>query len=326
MKYPSFPCGFPCGGLTLKKEGKEMKKVLLASSVLALSAGFASAEITFSGSAVMGVGDDGVNDVRSVMETYLTATASGETDTGLSFGFETTIATYDTDGGLNDDGTSAFISGAFGKLSMGSVAEADEVATFSDIGGLSGLGVDNIAESFTGDSADRQSHDVNYTYSGGALMAAISAHIGNEGEGDAYAVGLKYDFGDAYVGIGYNDSSEVLPAADNAGSVTTVYAGGTFGAFGIKAMASEWDPDGAAPSLNAYGVHVDYTVDALTISAQYSTSELTNPISGDDYEAIGLGAAYDLGGGASVVGGVAQITDEDRDDETVWEAGLSFEF
>ena len=297
-----------------------MKKVLLASSVLALSAGFASAEISFSGSAVMGVGDDAIDDARSILETYLTATGSGETDSGLAFGFETTIATYDTDGGLNDDGTSAFISGAFGKLSMGSVDEADEVATFDDIGGLSGLGVDDIAESFTGDSDGRETHDVNYTYSGGALTAAISAHIGAAGEGDGYAVGLKYDFGDAYVGIGYNDDNV------QAAAVTSLYAGGTFGAIGVKAMVSEWDPDGAGNNLNAYGLHVDYTVDALTLSAQYSTSELVNSISGNDYEAFGIGAAYDLGGGASVVGGVAQITDYDRDDETVWEAGLSFEF
>ena len=297
-----------------------MKKVLLASSVLALSAGFASAEISFSGSAVMGVGDDAIDDARSILETYLTATGSGETDSGLAFGFETTIATYDTDGGLNDDGTSAFISGAFGKLSMGSVDEADEVATFDDIGGLSGLGVDDIAESFTGDSDGRETHDVNYTYSGGALTAAISAHIGADGQGDGYAVGLKYDFGDAYVGIGYNDDNV------QAAAVTSLYAGGTFGAIGVKAMVSEWDPDGAGNNLNAYGLHVDYTVDALTLSAQYSTSELVNPISLNDYEAFGIGAAYDLGGGASVVGGVAQITDYDRDDETVWEAGLSFEF
>ena len=299
-----------------------MKKVLLASSVLALSAGVAFAEgIEFSGSAVMGVGDNGVDDVRSILETYLTAKGSGETDTGLAFGFETTIATYDTDGGLNDDGTSAFISGAFGKLSMGSVAEADEVATLSDIGGLSGLGVDNIAESFTGDSAGRETHDVNYTYSGGALTASLSAHLGAAGEGDGYAAGLKYAFGDAYVGLGYNDDN--ISAA--AGTVLSVYAGGTFGAVGVKAMWSEWDPDAAGDSLNAYGVHVDYTMDALTLSAQYSAADLVNA-AGSDYEAFGVGAAYDLGGGASVVGGVADVTDATRDGETVWEAGLSFTF
>jgi outer membrane protein OmpU len=299
-----------------------MKKVLLATTILTMSAGFAAAEINFSGSAVMGVGDDGVSDVRSILETYLTAKATGQTDTGLEFGFETTIATYDTDGGLNDDGTSAFISGAFGKLSMGSVAEADEVATFDDIGGLSGLGVDNIAEQYTGDSSGRETHDVNYTYSGGALTFGVSAHLGAAGEGDGYAVGMKYSFGDAYVGIGYNDDG--VSAA--AGDVTSLYAGGTFGAVGIKAMWSEWNPDLAgAPKENAYGLHMDYTMDALTLSAQYSKSDAVALDLGDS-EAYGIGAAYDLGGGASVVGGVANVSNADLDSETVWEAGLSFSF
>jgi outer membrane protein OmpU len=299
-----------------------MKKVLLATTILTMSAGFAAAEVNFSGSAVMGVGDNGVDDVRSIMETYLTATASGETDTGLSFGMESTFATYSTDDEeFTDDGTSVFISGAFGKLSMGDVAEADEVATLSDIGGLAGLGVDNIAEQYTGDSSGRESHDVNYTYSGGALTFGLSAHLGAAGEGDGYALGLKYSFGDAYVGIGYNDDG--VSAA--AGDVTSLYAGGTFGAVGVKAMWSEWNPDLAgAPKENAYGLHMDYTMDALTLSAQYSKSDAL-AIDGGDSEAYGIGAAYDLGGGASVVGGVANVTNADIDD-TVWEAGLSFSF
>lgn len=304
-----------------------MKKVLLASSVLALSAGFASAEISFSGSAVMGVGDNGVDDVRSIMELYLTASASGETDTGLAFGFDMTSTVADTDtDSIDDDGSSAYISGAFGKLSMGSVAEADEMpGTFSDIGGLAGLGVDDVAEYYTGDeSGGRPSHDVNYTYSGGALTAALSAHIGASGEGSGYALGLKYSFGDAYVGIGYNDDDGEATTAALQGASTTLYAGGTFGAFGVKAMYSDFNGDVAADDGDAFGLHVSYTVEALTLSAQYA--EADRGALSPDYEAFGVGAAYDLGGGASVVGGVAQVTDATRDDETVWEAGFSFSF
>ena len=288
-----------------------MKKVLLASSILALSAGVAAAEISFSGSAVMGVGDEGSSaDVRSIMETYLTASASGETDGGLSFGFDTTIAVYDTDGGLEDDGTSVYISGAFGKLSMGSVAEADEIGALSDIG-LVGIGLDNIAESYSGDSAGRETHDVNYTYSGGALTAAISAHIGSSGEGDGYAVGIKYAFGDAYVGLGYNDSNE----GTNDGTVTSLYAGGTFGAIGVTAMWSEWNPDGAGANEDAYGIRGTYTVDALTIAAMVADG------SAESSASYGLGVSYDLGGGAEVVAGVGDVQDE-----TVWDMGLSFSF
>jgi outer membrane protein OmpU len=289
-----------------------MKKLLLATSILAGTAGMAAAEINFSGSAVMGVGDEGSSaDVRSILEAYLTAEARGTTDGGLEFGFDMTMATFDSDvADIENDGTTVFISGAFGKLSMGSVTEADEVATLSDIG-LVGIGLDNIAESYSGDSAGRETHDVNYTYSGGPLMAAISAHIGAAGEGDGYAVGLKYTFGDAYVGIGYNDDN--VSAA--AGTVTSLYAGGTFGAFGVTAMYSEWNPDAAIPNEDSYGIRATYTVDALTVAAMVADGSAETDAS------YGLGASYDLGGGAKVIGGVGDVQSE-----TVWDLGLSFEF
>lgn len=287
-----------------------MKKILLATTMLVGTAGFAAAEITMSGSAVMGVGDNGTDTV-SKMETYLTFSASGESDSGISFGFDQTIATYDTDGGLNDDGTSVYISGAFGKLSMGSVAEADEVATLSDIGGIGGLGVDNVAEAFSGDSAGRQTHDVNYSYSAGDFSIAASTRIGATGDGDSYAVGAKYTFGEMYVGLGYNDDNATPVVA---GTVTSLYAGGTAGAVSVAAMYSSWDADSGAEA-DAWGVTTSYTAGALTLSAAYSDNDNVADA------AFGVGAAYDLGGGASVVGGVA-----DLGVDTVWEAGVSLSF
>ena len=57
-----------------------MKKILLATTMLVGTAGFAAAEVTLSGSAVFGLGyDESIavgNDTYSVMETYLTATAA----------------------------------------------------------------------------------------------------------------------------------------------------------------------------------------------------------------------------------------------------------
>ena len=87
----------------------------------------------------------------------------------------------------------------------------------------------------------------------------------------------------------------------------------------VHAIADAGGVDG-----EAFGLHVDYTVEALTVSAQYAEAEVDSVVT--DWEAFGIGAAYDLGGGASVVGGVAQITNDDLDDETVWEAGFSFSF
>jgi len=290
-----------------------MKKILLATTILVGTAGFAAAEITLSGSAVMGVGDNGVNTV-SKMETYVTFTGTGETDGGLSFGLSSTMATFSvTDESFADDGTSVYISGAFGKLSMGDVAEADEVGTLSDIGGIGGLGVDNVAEAFSGDSAGRASHDINYTYSADAFSVSASTRLGANGSGDAYAIGAKYTFGDYYAGAGYNTDNEGRP---NSGTVTSLYAGGTFGAVSAKAMYSTFEADaGAAFDADAFGIYAAYTMDALTISAEYADNDRVLDA------AFGIGASYDLGGGASVTGGIANVADT-----TVWEAGVAMSF
>jgi outer membrane protein OmpU len=278
-----------------------MKKILLATTMLAGFAGAASAEMALSGSAIMGVGFD-ESDSYSIMETYVTFTGSGETDGGLSFGMSSTLATYSTDDaqagdGFSNDGTSVFISGAFGKLSMGSVDEADKVAGLADIG-LAGLGVDNVAELDVGYG----DHNVNYTYSADAFSVSVSTDMDST---DMYALGGKYTFGDYYVGAGYN--------VDGSDTVTSLYAGGTMGAVKVAAMYSS--ADYGVNTYSAYGIHGAYTTGALTVSAEFAHNDYYNE------DAFGLGAAYDLGGGASVVGGVASV-----DDYTEMNLGVSMSF
>lgn len=288
-----------------------MKKILLATTMLAGFAGAASAEMALSGSAVMGVGGNG-NDTYSLMETYVTFTGTGTTDGGLEFGLSSTIGMYNSTDYIDstdfaNDGTSVYISGAFGKLSMGSVSEADDVAGLPDIGGIGGLGVDNVAEFYNGDSIVSEGHNVNYTYSAGAFTVSASANIDVDGE---YAVGGKYTFGDYYVGLGFG-------ADDSAYEHTTsLYAGGTMGAVAVKAMYSSYNDYWNDNTYSAYGLYGAYTTGALTISAEVAAND-------DDADAsFGLGAAYDLGGGATVTGGIASIDGGDLK----WEAGVSMSF
>lgn len=297
-----------------------MKKILLATTLLAGTAGFASAEVTISGSGVFGLGwseDAAANPfgdadkTYAIRETYLTFTGVTTTDGGLELGVVTTFGTYNTDNGIEDDGSYIYASGAFGKLSMGAVDEADEVAALADIGGLSGLGVDNVAEALSGDSESGLAHNVHYTYSAGALTFSASALLGKDD--DSMAVGVKYSFGDAYVGLGYADHQyDVVPADDF--SVTSVYAGGTFGDFGVKAMYSEIT-DGLGKGDSAWGLFGSYTTGALTLNAEVADNDYSTKTS------YGIGASYDLGGGAAVVGGIASVDDNSRA-----ELGLSFEF
>jgi outer membrane protein OmpU len=296
--------------------------------MLAGTAGFASAEVAISGSGVFGIGYSengilnplGADETYAIRETYLTFTGTTTTDGGLELGVVTTFGTYDTDDGIGDDGSTIYASGAFGTLTMGAVSEADQVAALDDIGGLSGLGVDNVAEVLTGDDPEallggELSHNVHYKYSTGGLTFAASTLLGKAD--DSYAIGLKYDFANAYVGLGYIKHDLAAPFNFGSGpSAVSLYAGGTFGAIGVKAMYSQHDLDvpGLA-DLDAWGLYADYTTGALTLMAEVADNDLVTDT------AYGIGASYDLGGGAAFVGGIASVNDTNRA-----EMGISFSF
>ena len=132
--------GMPWGSYL---KGSEMKKILLATTVLGMTAGFASAEVTLSGDARMGILDAGGSSTAEfTSRARVKFTASGETDNGLSFGAELR-ADNAGDAAKGTAGT-VFVSGAFGKLSMGDVDSAFG-ATFGNIAGvgLTGLGDKN---------------------------------------------------------------------------------------------------------------------------------------------------------------------------------------
>ena len=119
-----------------------MKKILLATTLLASTAGFAAAEVAVTGTARMGVTtntDSG--DAQFSSRFRVIFTASGETDGGLTFGASVRNDQIGTGGTANGDST-VYISGAFGKLSMGNVAGAAEAA----VGDLSGVGYTGLGD------------------------------------------------------------------------------------------------------------------------------------------------------------------------------------
>ncbi|MBZ4689896.1 MAG: porin [Cereibacter sp.] len=316
-----------------------MKKILLATTALAFSAGFAAAEVSFSGQAKMGLKYDGGNEKETTVhsEAVLYVAMSGETDTGLAFGATIDMIVEDN-GDLANDDTTVFVSGAFGKLSMGAVPEADENGGLSSIGwdDFGGdLATDDVAENISGDELGEYlpgdlslSHNVNYTYSADAFSVGISARIGDE-EVDSAAIGGRYNFGDAYVGLGYASHSVDVLGFDVDADVVTAVAGGTFGAFGIAAMYSDGKVEAAGfddADINSYGVRASYNMDALTLTAAYSESDVSDIGFGiGDQKSYGLGAAYDLGGGALLAGGIGRAEEGD-DKETVADFGITMSF
>jgi outer membrane protein OmpU len=298
-----------------------MKKILLATSAFALMAGAASAEIALSGSARMGLvyADDGV-DSSTVFSSRvrIVFTASGETDSGLSFGASMRA---DQDGG-NTDGTAngdstVYISGSFGKLTMGDVSGAADAL----VGQTSGVGYgpnDGLHEiGFVGTTKTA----AYYEYSTGAFTLGLGAGQ-LEGGDDEQNIGVKYSANGYSAALAFetSDTFDMISASGSA----------TLGAATLKARVS--DPD-VAGADTAWSISVDYAVGATTLTAVYT--DYGNDLAGlngaaaagsTDTQHFGIGAAYDLGGGATVAAGIVQQNNTGVADATYADVGLKFSF
>jgi len=212
------------------------------------------------------------------------------------------------------------MSGAFGKISFGAVAEADEVAGLSDIG-WDGLDVDDVAEALVGDEVgdllgQSFGHNVNYTYATGPLVLSAStrmktAHLTDAFDRESYAAGMKYSFGDYYVGLGYADhSADVGNPSRGTVKVLSAFGGASIGAIKVAALYSDAtvkDGLGNKAGAEAYGLNASYTMDALTVSLGLGRANFDAVLGQADQKSIGIGAAYNLGGGASISGGIARV-------------------
>jgi outer membrane protein OmpU len=374
-----------------------MKKLLLATSILAGTAGIAAAEITLSGDARMGFLDEFVysdvatDDIGFTSRARVGFTFSGETDGGLSFG--ASFRADNSNGAAGGTAGSVFLSGAFGKVSMGDVDGAALAAVGHVDGvGLTGLGDRNesgfIGNGGTGDDdlTDIESLDTSfgldddtnfgltgdpsvlYEYTTGNIGLFVGltnpgfsadfetevGPIGDDGittNGEAWTLGANYKT-DAYMfGIGYEDTSVDFSNTTTGGalfniSADHIYLGAdaTFGAFTGKirwgqASIDTVDADGVAIAVDdlptdfdQWSVSGTYAMDAISVTAFYADKQFENSLGANvlERQSYGLGASYDLGGNAKVVGGI--VDDEftsgagaSRSD-TSYDFGVSFSF
>ena len=289
-----------------------MKKILLATTLIAATTGYAAAEVAVSGSARMGVtyDDAAVNQMQFSSRVRVVFTMSGETDGGLTFGAsvradqfggnQKTDSGGDTVGGngeSNGDST-VYLSGAFGKLTMGDTGNAPD----SLVGQVSGIGygpgaLDGAADlAFLGGNT---ATGVMYEYSAGAITFGIGT--GQVGNATNYmSAAVKYSTDAFSVALGYEDSS--------VGNVVSLLGSATFSGATVKAKVS----DSAAGTGMA--LSVDYAISGATVTAFYADDNAPEAN-------FGIGAAYDLGGGASVVGGVGSVAGR-----TVADLGVKMSF
>lgn len=335
-----------------------MKKILLASTAVVLSAGVAAADVRLSGDGRMGIIYDngiaaaaGANNTARFQFTSrarVTFTMSGETDGGLAFGasFRADNAGNGTQASGNTamTGGNVFIRGEFGRIQFGDVAGAARAA----VGDLYAVGLTDLADLHNMGYLDRsfsvgaatglnRRTSVLYDYTidaftifasvgqqrrteGGAPNAAMVAagavaglDANNRLTDDMAAIGVRYTFDGLTVAAGYEMARQRLRnavvAANNVSFsanhliASVEYSMDDFRVKGIVGRAGgdlgntlSTDP---GARRTQYGLAASGTFDATTVSAFVNRKFEGRT----DY---GIGAAYDLGGGARLMGGISR--------------------
>ena len=279
-----------------------MKKVLLATTALTLSAGFASADVSMSGTGGAGVFGAAGADLSVYSGVDLGFSLSGASDTGMTFS-----ASLDMGGGQTldvgdfeldtqdmgtDDNTSVAIgvSGVTITLSQNGVDDLYDDDIAGDIG-ISGAMGDLTYSVVTGlEDADPTS--ISIGYSAGAISGSIASSDSGDAE-DASTVSVSYAMGDITVSV---EADTDRTGADT--STTTISY-----AMSDGMTVSVEESEGVVEASVAYS------------SGAISVGVTANDATVEEWEAT---MAYDLGGGATFNLGTNQ------DDTTFAGVGFSF--
>lgn len=336
-----------------------MKKILLATTMLAGTAGFAAAEVAVTGYAEMGIWSNAAGDVAFWQDVEVTFGMSGTTDGGLEFGAsidldESDVDTLgDVDVAPNGNGSTVYISGAFGKLTMGDTDGGLDWA-IQDAGALTSLADDHTTHvayfSANGHDGAGDGQVARYENTFGAFGFAISAEQADNGIGtgepgnavggmssaasdDILGLGLKYtaDLGGTAlnIGLGYQTGAEdslVQAAATNENadsigiSIGAELAGGFSGSIGY--IDTDFDA-AAVVDYSHMGLGLTYTTGALSMHANYGEID---PAVGASVDSYGVAVNYDLGGGAVVMAGWASDVAAAAGDQDQWSIGLGMSF
>ena len=283
-----------------------MKKVLFATTALIATAGVASADIGISGDGRMGITNTESatnvdNETQFNSRIRITFTASGTTDAGLAFGGsiradnagatnETGTANSATNGGVNGKAGSVYVSGDFGKITMGDVGSAHESAT----GDLAGVGY-TMSSNEMGYAGGGDDEGVAWSYSVDNLtLYASMGQPNSSSASNESGFGLSYTMAGVTLGVGTAD--------DGATEETSASIRASVGGVGITAIILDRDNDTATSGET--GLSLTYALDSNLSVAAFTRS--VEKVSAADLDYTGVGFSLNLGGGATLAGGYTQ--------------------
>jgi len=332
-----------------------MKKLLIACAALGLSLGGANAmddmamdgpALSLTGSAGMGLNftagkDNTDNQNRTSIKSFVKVVFKGEgvTDGGLTFGSQVRVRTDSAD--KVDDGE-VYIKGEMWEVRVGAIDPASDMAeTLDDVGFDGDLGVDDLAEGATPDTAAGAIGK----FTLGPATVGVSAGFVNpkDMDGEAaptikqkneWAIGATFVAGPATIGVGvdsgpatgmgFGDDKDT-PAYDNSrkdySNAIQASVKGGFGGFTGVVFVSQQEIETTVGSGNnaeistnkVMGLGGQVTVEAMpgtNVTAVYTQQDHSDP--DETHKGFGLGVKHQLGGGAEVQAGFAQVKDQDK--------------
>jgi len=278
-----------------------MKKVLLATSALTLSAGFASAEVVMSGSGGAGVFGDKGADLSVYSGVDLGFAITGSSESGLEFSaaldmgagrtldagdFELDSQTMDTDD-PNNITVTVVTGGVTVTVGQNNIDDLYDDDKAGDLGVSGSMG--DLSYSFVTGLEDDDPTSLSISYSAGA----ISGSVATSDEGDASTVSVSYKMGD----ITLSAEADTDRTGADTSKVTLAYA-----------------------MSDGMSVTIENSEDVNEVSLSYSSGAISVGVTADDAASNSWEAtmAYDLGGGATFNLGT--------DDEETTFAGVGFSF
>jgi outer membrane protein OmpU len=280
-----------------------MKKFLLASTALVATTGFAAAEMSWSGSANMGMkySDDGTTTLHNEIDLGMSAT--GETDGGIAWKVEMGLDSNSSDSVTTAsavDVGSVSITGDFGTIRMGAVDNAATKVGLADVG-YDLIGLDDAAE--LGRGGGTEAPDVQWDYSADAIALRASFDSAT----DDMAVAMSWSSGALAITVAH-----AAEGATNGSDATSASISTSVGGFSVGMMATS----ASTANQDSTGISASMPIDGL--------GTVTFVTSGNDTNAknsYGVGFSKALGGGATLAGGYGSVNGND-----VGDIGVSFSF
>lgn len=290
-----------------------MKKVLFATTALIATASVAAADVSFGGYGRFGATYTSVGNTTAMTSRFrLNINGSTEADNGLTFGARIRIQDSATAAGVLN-GANFFVKAGGLTVSVGNTPGGIDAMPniYANEIGLTGLGyhdlvVNTVANGFfafdgySSGGNGREAVSLRYQAGDFDVLAAYS----NTGGTERSSLYAAYTFSGWTVALGFQDSNV---AGEDKVALTV---GGNVGIADLNFSIA--DNQGTLK----YGIGASFEVGAATTVKAFVNQE------DGAGEAYGLGVVHDLGGGASILGGVVQTAGG----TTLADLGVRFNF